>query len=107
MIEAASKINIPTIAALVGSCFGGPRPQAGYAAIMATQAAAVQYQINFTRANEREEDALGINLLSKSGFDPNGMSDFFGRMMKASRYSDPKLVPEYLRTHPLSVNRIA
>ena len=27
--------------------------------------------------------------------------------MRASRYSDPKLVPEYLRTHPLSVNRIA
>lgn len=108
MIEAASKINIPTIAALVGSiALAAANPQAGYAAIMATQAAAVQYQINFTRANEREADALGINLLSKSGFDPNGMSDFFGRMMKASRYSDPKLVPEYLRTHPLSVNRIA
>ena len=108
MIEAASKINIPTIAALVGSiALAAANPQAGYAAIMATQAAAVQYQINFTRANEREADALGINLLSKSGFDPNGMSDFFGRMMKASRYSDPKLIPEYLRTHPLSVNRIA
>ena len=108
MIEAASKLNIPTIAALVGSiALAAANPQAGYAAIMATQAAAVQYQINFTRANEREADALGINLLSKSGFDPNGMSEFFGRMMKASRYSDPKLVPEYLRTHPLSVNRIA
>ncbi len=108
MIEAASKLNIPTVAALVGSiALAAANPQAGYAAIMATQAAAVQYQINFTRANEREADALGINLLSKSGFDPNGMPNFFGRMMKASRYSDPKLVPEYLRTHPLSVNRIA
>jgi len=108
MIEAASKLNIPTMAALVGSiALAAANPQAGYAAIMATQAAAVQYQINFTRANEREADAIGINLLSKSGFDPNAMSDFFGRMMRASRFSDPKLIPEYLRTHPLSVNRIA
>tara|TARA_Y100001936_G_scaffold188029_1_gene186131 strand:- start:1393 stop:2850 length:1458 start_codon:yes stop_codon:yes gene_type:complete len=108
MIEAASKMNIPTIAALVGSiALAAANPQAGYAAIMATQAAAVQYQINFTRANEREADALGISLLAKSGYNPKGMADFFGRMMRASRYSDPKLVPEYLRTHPLSVNRIA
>ncbi len=108
MMEAAKRLNIPTIAAMVASmALMAANPDAGYAALMATQAASAQYQINFTRSNEKEADSLGIKLLSETGFNPISMADFFGRMQKASRYSDPKFMPEYLRTHPLSVNRIA
>ena len=74
---------------------------------MATQAAGTQYRINFTRSNEKEADAIGIKLMSQSGYDTSGMPKFFNRMYKANRYSDPKMVPEYLRTHPLTVNRIS
>lgn len=108
MIEAASRMNLPMIAATIGAILVAVAdPQAGAGALMATQAAATQYQINFTRANEREADAMGIRLMSEAGYDTSSMAVFFERMQRANRYSDPAFVPEYLRTHPVTVNRIA
>jgi len=75
-------------------------------AIMGTQAAAAQAQINFTRHNEVEADRVGIRTLTASGYDPQGMADFFGKMNQTSR-SNGEGPPEFLRTHPMSVNRIA
>ena len=47
-----------------------------------------------------------MDLLYKSGFDPNGMPDFFNRMQKYSLdYGGD--VPEYLRTHPMTSRRIS
>ena len=36
-----------------------------------------------------------------------GSLDRVERMQRASRYTDPSYIPEYLRTHPITVNRIA
>jgi len=75
-------------------------------AVMGSQAAAQQAQINFTRHNEVEADRIGIRTLSASGYDPQGMADFFEKMGQSSR-GNGKGPPEFLRTHPVSVNRIA
>ena len=108
MIESSSRMKVPVIAAMLSAmALTVADPQAGYAALMATQAAGTQYRINFTRSNEKEADAIGIKLMSQSGYDTSGMPKFFNRMYKANRYSDPKMIPEYLRTHPLTVNRIS
>ncbi len=108
MIESSSRMKVPVIAAMLSAmALSVADPQAGYAALMATQAAGTQYRINFTRSNEKEADAIGIKLMSQSGYDTSGMPKFFNRMYKANRYSDPKMIPEYLRTHPLTVNRIS
>src|SRR5690606_31092882 len=45
--------------------------------VTASQAAALQRQINHTRAHEHEADRVGIATLASAGFDPNGMSSFF------------------------------
>ena len=42
-----------------------------------------------------------------AGFDPHAAPTMFERMMQASRYSSSERTPEFLRTHPLSENRIA
>jgi predicted Zn-dependent protease len=108
MIEESSHMSMPMMVAMVGAIAAAAvNPQAGMAALMATQAAAVQHQINFTRANEKEADAIGIRLMSDAGYDTSKMPVFFERMQRASRYSDPSFIPEYLRTHPITVNRIA
>lgn len=108
MIEEASRMNLPMIAATIGAILVAVAdPQAGAGALMATQAAAAQYQINFTRANEKEADAIGIRLMADAGYDTSSMAAFFERMQRANRYSDPAFIPEYLRTHPVTVNRIA
>ena len=108
MLEAASQLNVPMIAATIGAiALAIANPQAGSAALMATQAAAAQYQINFTRGNEKEADNIGLRLMSDAGYDTQKMAVFFERMQHANRFSDPKHIPEYLRTHPITINRIA
>ena len=108
MIEAASHMTAPMIASMVaGLALMAVNPQAGAGALMAGQAAAQQMQINFTRANEKEADALGLKLMVQGNYDTQMMASFFERMQRASRYTDPAYIPEYLRTHPITINRIA
>lgn len=80
--------------------------QAGQAAVMFGQAGIVQSQLNFTRANEREADRVGLQMLEQSGFDPRGMAVFFDRLQRATRLYGAG-APSYLRTHPLEYERIA
>jgi predicted Zn-dependent protease len=74
--------------------------------LTAGQAAAMQQQLNFSRAHEQEADRIGIDVLSAAGFDPNGMSTFFEKL--ARRYgTTTQVVPEFLRSHPMSTSRVA
>jgi predicted Zn-dependent protease len=108
MIEEMSHMSAPMIASMVaGLVLMAVNPQMGAGALMAGQAAAQQMQINFTRANEKEADALGIQLMNEANYDTQMMASFFERMQRASRYTDPAYIPEYLRTHPITINRIA
>jgi predicted Zn-dependent protease len=106
-IEAASKMSIPTVAAtLAAILIGTQSPAMGQAALMAVQAGSVQFQINFTRDNEKEADRVGMQTLVNSSFDPRSMPTFFERLQQSTRYYG-RGVPEFLRTHPVSENRIA
>lgn len=80
--------------------------QAAEAAAAFGQAAAVQSQLNFTRDNEREADRIGLQILERAGFDPRAMAVFFERLQRASRLYESG-APSYLRTHPLTFERIA
>jgi len=73
---------------------------------MSGQAASIQSQIYFTRQNEYEADRIGISTLSRAGYDPVGMAEFFEKMGRLTR-SMGEGPAEYLRTHPVSVNRIS
>jgi len=76
------------------------------AAIMSAQGIAIQEQINYTRANEYEADRVGIQYLSRAGFDPMGMPSFFEVLSREAALPGTRL-PEFLQTHPLSSTRIA
>lgn len=107
-VEAASKLSIPSAAAMIGALLvGAMNPEAGQAAMAAVSAAGQQYAINFTRGNEYEADRVGITLLHRAGFNPYSMAGFFERLQQVTRYSDPANYPAYLRTHPVTVERIA
>jgi predicted Zn-dependent protease len=80
--------------------------QATEAAIVSSVALAQQNQLDYTREFEREADRLGIQIMTRAGFDANGMVSFFERMQRATRHVDGK-APGYLRTHPLNTERIA
>jgi predicted Zn-dependent protease len=73
---------------------------------VAGQGAAIQNQLNYSRDFEREADRVGLGLLERSGFDIRGMSGFFERMQKFGRLYENN-APGYLRTHPLTTERLA
>ncbi len=81
-------------------------PQISQAAIIGSQAAIAQNQLNFTREHEREADRIGLQTLDKAGFDVRGMPAFFERLQKSTRFVEGN-APSYLRTHPLTYERIA
>jgi beta-barrel assembly-enhancing protease len=89
--------------ALLASRAGG---QGTEAALAVGQAAALQKQLNFSRDNEREADRVGFQILVDAGFDARSMAAFFTRMQQSTRIYD-SVAPAYLRTHPLTVERIA
>ncbi len=105
--EQAGQFNLPRTAALLGAILIGiANPEAAAAALTVVTGAAVQAQINFTRANEEEADSVGMQLLARSGYDPQGMPGFFERLHQKSEYYTGN-APEFLRTHPLTTSRIA
>jgi len=105
--EAASRLSIPTAAAtLAAILIGTQSPALGQAALIAIQAGSVQFQIDFTRDNEKEADRVGMQTLAKSNFSPRGMPTFFERLQQSSRYYGQN-IPEFLRTHPVSASRIS
>ncbi|MEN8106653.1 MAG: M48 family metalloprotease [Pseudomonadota bacterium] len=105
--EAADNLSIPSMAALIAAILiGTQNPEAGVATAVAAQAGSMQYQINFTRANEYEADRVGIQTLANAGLDPYGMPMFFERLQKNSRLYGSR-PPEFLSTHPVTTNRIS
>ncbi len=76
-------------------------------AILAGQAGQIQAALNFSRDNEREADRIGLQYLSRARFDPAAMASFLERLQRNTSMNDPGLVPAYLRTHPLTLERIA
>lgn len=105
--EKAKTMNVLTMLAMLGLILAsGGDGQVIQGAVMGSQAVAAQAQINFTRHNEVEADRVGIRTLSAAGYDPQGMADFFDKMGQTSR-ANGEGPPEFLRTHPVSVNRVA
>ena len=93
-----------TIATLLAAILVGSQDtQAGQAVLMSGIAGSQQSSINFTRSNEYEADRVGIGILADTGINPQGMVEFFEILLAQS----PDGGIEYLRTHPLSSNRVS
>ena len=82
-------------------------PDLATAATAFGAAAPIQNLINFTRDHEREADRVGLQILESAGYDPRAAAVFFERMQRATRIYDVGGAPSYLRTHPLTYERIA
>lgn len=106
--EASKASTLPTLAGLLASLVlmataGG---DAGMAAITATQAAAMDRQLRFSRQHEQEADRIGIANLVRAEMDPQGAPRMFESMLKATRFAGQR-PPEFLLSHPVTEKRIA
>ena len=96
-------LAVALLAARSNSASGG---QIASGALASAQALAIQQQLNFTRENEYEADRIGFQRLAAAGYDVTGMATFMERLQRAGRFSDSS-APSYLRTHPITYERIA
>jgi predicted Zn-dependent protease len=80
-------------------------PQLASGAFTTVSALGVQSQLDYTREHEREADRIGLQILDSGGFDVRGMPGFFQVMQRGTRFEGS--APTFLRTHPLTSERIA
>jgi len=106
-LEQQKNMMIPMIAGLLAGLVlaANSNGDGGMAAIMATQAAAQQSALRFSRENEEEADRIGMQTMLDAKLDPYAASDMFEEMLHATRSS--RRPPEYLLTHPVTERRVS
>ena len=94
------------LAAIAASTADG---DAAAAIMMGSQTAALDSQMAFSRSNEREADRVGMQIMTQAGFDPKAMPRFFATMNARSQLNqvDNSFLPSFIRSHPLSDERLS
>ena len=93
-------------AMILGALAASKSPDAANAMVAGGQALAMQNQLNFSRDMEREADRIGFGVMTQGGFEPQGFVTMFDKLQQAARLNDNGAFP-YLRTHPMTTERIA
>ena len=106
LMEKSSSVTSATIITMLAGLLAGGSTDLGAALVYGGVASGQQTMVNYTRDFEYEADRLGIQLLQGAEFDGQGMVEFFQLLSKASGNSELQNI-EYLRTHPISDNRIS
>jgi beta-barrel assembly-enhancing protease len=107
MIAAQQRSGLASMAALAVAILAArSNADLSQAAIVAAQAGSIQSALNFSREHEREADRIGLQIVEKSGFDAHAMPVFLERLQRSSRLYEGG-APSYLRTHPLTFERVA
>ncbi|MBK6742932.1 MAG: M48 family metallopeptidase [Hydrogenophilales bacterium] len=108
IVDVQKSSTLTTLAALAVAILAArsDQGQVSQAAIATAQAMSIQNQLDFTREHEREADRIGLQTLANADFSPSGMATFFERLQAQTRFAESS-APAYLRTHPLTFERIA
>ncbi|WP_137936958.1 M48 family metalloprotease [Chitinivorax sp. B] len=107
--EVQSKMSVPLLAAMalaILAARSSSNTDPGMGVLATSQALGASASLAYSRDHEREADRLGLQTLSKAGFDPRAMPRFLERMQRAYALLDNNAFP-YLRSHPLTTERVA
>jgi predicted Zn-dependent protease len=91
---------------ILGALAVSKSPQSAQALIVGGQAAAIQTQLSYSRDMEREADRVGYSILADAGYDPAGFTGMFAKLQQSAGLNDSGAFP-YLRSHPLTTERLA
>jgi len=78
---------------------------AGYGAYQAASVLIPMGFLQFSQANEREADLLGLEYMYKAGYDPTAFVDFFEKI-EAMEKKKPGTISKVFATHPPTPDRI-
>ncbi|HEY6966868.1 MAG TPA: M48 family metalloprotease [Burkholderiales bacterium] len=103
-----AKMQVPMMIAMAAAILlGRSRPDLASGAMAAVQGGAVSSQLAYSRDFEREADRIGFQTLQGAGLDVRSMGQFFEKMQRYTRLQDSGVVPGYLRSHPVTTDRIS
>jgi len=106
-VSAGKKASIASLVAMLGCVLAArSNPQFTQACLIGGSAVPIAQQLAYSRDFEREADRMGFDILQRGGFDVSAMPAFFERLQRAGRVYDSN-APAYVRTHPLTTERIA
>lgn len=91
---------------LVGAAAASQSPDAAQAIISGTLASQAHRQLAFSRQMEAEADRTGLRILAQAGLDPQAMPTFMEKLEQRSNDVHGEIT-QYLRTHPLSIDRLS
>jgi predicted Zn-dependent protease len=107
MVTKQNQLQIASLAAFALALLAArSSPQVAQAAAIASQAAPLQAALGYSRDFEREADRVGFQMLEGAGYDVQGSADFFERLQRSTRLYENN-APGYLRTHPITTERIS
>ncbi|AAZ18082.1 conserved hypothetical protein [Psychrobacter arcticus 273-4] len=94
------------LAAIAASTVDG---DAAAAVMMGSQTAAMNSSMAFSRNNERDADRVGMQIMNQAGYDPRAMPRFFTTMNQKSQMNQTanQFLPSFIRSHPLSNERLS
>lgn len=108
LFGAQKQMQLPAMIAMAAALLvARSRPDLASGAAMAAQGVAIQGQLGYSRDFEREADRIGFQTLQSAGFDVRGMPAFFEKLQRFTRVNDDGSAPGYLRSHPLTADRVA
>ena len=94
------------LAAIAASTVDG---DAAAAVMMGSQTATMNSSMAFSRSNERDADRVGMQIMNQAGYDPRAMPRFFATMNQKSQMNQTanQFLPSFIRSHPLSNERLS
>jgi predicted Zn-dependent protease len=96
-MEKAQGINV------LGSILLGNNPS--QASVLLANVLAGGTMARFSRADEQQADELGLQYMTAAGYNPNGMTDMFRKLLSLEKGS-PGAVEKFFLDHPLTQDRI-
>ena len=88
----------------IGSILLGQNPNA--LAVLVANIAAGGAMARFSRADEKEADDVGLELMVKAGYDPHGMLDMFQKLLAMDQGGGSGAVARFFQDHPGTQDRI-
>ena len=106
--EQIAKAQTPMLITLLAgvAAIAAGAPDAGFALLAGSQHLATRTLLAFTRTQESAADQAALRYLEATGQSGRGLVKFFDRFRDQEALSSPNQDP-YVRTHPLSSQRIA
>lgn len=77
------------------------------AVMLGSQAISANAAASYSRAQEREADRIGMQLMNQAGYDVNAMPNFFATLDQQNPVKPDSFIPSFILSHPLTADRLS